>query len=178
MILRLTFLNRSVLSCLTYLCIMAIPSRTYYSKEEALQKARHYCGYQERCHQEVKEKLYGFGLKKNEVEEILSTLIEDSYLNEERFAIQYAGGKFRIKQWGKIKIKSALKQKQVSDYCIKKALASIPEDDYAKIFAKLAEGKQKTLKGEKNQFIKKRKITDYLLRKGYETDRISRFINE
>src|SRR6201996_8784258 len=98
--------------------------RTSLSLEQALQKARHYCGYQERCHSEVKEKLYSFGLHKKEVEEALSTLIEENYLNEERFAIQYAGGHFRLKQWGKVKIRYELKQRQVSDYCIKKALAT------------------------------------------------------
>src|SRR5690606_29368486 len=108
---------------------MPAPLRTYYSKEEALQKARHYCGYQERCHQEVKEKLYSFCLRKDEVEELLRTLIQENYLNEERFAIQFAGGKFRIKQWGKVKIQHALKQKQVSEYCIRKALASLDEED-------------------------------------------------
>ena len=92
----------------------------YYSKEEALQKAKQYCAYQERSHSEVKEKLYSFGLYKKDVDELLSELISENYLNEERFAIMFAGGKFRIKQWGRIKIKYALKQKQVSEYCIKK----------------------------------------------------------
>jgi len=101
--------------------------RQQLSLEQALQKARHYCAYQERCHSEVKEKLYGFGLKRQEVEEALSRLIEESYLNEERFAIQFAGGRFRMKQWGRIRIRYELKQKQVGDYCIKKALAAIDQ---------------------------------------------------
>jgi regulatory protein len=74
------------------------------TKEQALQKARHYCGYQERSHAEVKEKLYSFGLRRQEVEESLSQLIEEDYLNEERFAQQFAGGHFRMKQWGRVKI--------------------------------------------------------------------------
>ena len=81
------------------------------TKEQAHQKAKHYCAYQERCHSEVKEKLYGFGLRKSDVEDLLSKLIEEDYLNEERFAIQFAGGRFRMKQWGRIKIKYELKQK-------------------------------------------------------------------
>src|SRR6185295_6820819 len=104
--------------------------RQQLSLDQALQKARHYCAYQERCHSEVKEKLYGFGLRKNDVEEALSRLIEDNYLNEERFAIQFAGGRFRLKHWGKVRIRYELKQKQVGEYCIKKALAAIREDDY------------------------------------------------
>ena len=148
----------------------------YHSKEEALQKAKQYCAYQERCHSEVKEKLYSFGLYKKEVDELLSELITENYLNEERFAILFAGGKFRIKQWGRVKIKYALKQKQVSEYCIKKALAAIDESDYQKTLAKLFEQKLKTLKAEKNIFIKKRKLQDHLLQKGFETSIISKLI--
>lgn len=152
--------------------------KKYFSKEEALQKAKQYCAYQERCHSEVKEKLYGFGLHRNEVDETLSILIEENYLNEERFAIQYAGGKFRMKQWGKVKIKYTLKQKQVSEYCIKKALTSIPENDYRKTLQKLFEQKLKTLKGERNIFIKKRKLQDHLMQKGFETGLVNELIKE
>ena len=148
----------------------------YISKEEALQKAKQYCAYQERCHSEVKEKLYSFGLHKKDVDELLSQLIRENYLNEERFAILYAGGKFRIKQWGKIKIKYSLKQKQVSDYCIKKALAAIDEKDYAKTVQKLFDQKLKTLKAEKNIFVKKRKLQDHLMQKGFETSVVSKLI--
>ena len=148
----------------------------YHSKEEALQKAKQYCAYQERCHSEVKEKLYSLGMNKNETNELLSELISDNYLNEERFAIQFAGGKFRIKQWGRIKIKYGLKQKQVSDYCIKKALKAIDESDYTKTAEKLFEQKLRTLKAEKNSFIKKRKLQDHLLQKGFETDVVRRLI--
>jgi len=149
---------------------------TNYSKEEALQKAKQYCAYQERCHSEVKEKLYSFGLHKKDAEELLSTLIEENYLNEERFAIQFAGGKFRIKQWGRIKIKYALKQKQVSEYCIKKALAAITETDYKRTLEKLFEQKLKTLRSEKNIFSKKRKLQDHLLQKGFEHGLVSGLI--
>jgi regulatory protein len=150
---------------------------TKLSKEQALPKIKQYCTYQERCHAEVKEKLYAFGLYKKDVEQLMSQLIEENYLNEERFAIQYAGGKFRMNQWGRIKIKYALKQKQVSDYCIKKALKEINESDYKKTLQKLAEQKLKTLKGEKNIFIKKRKLQDYLLQKGYEGELVREVVN-
>ena len=103
-----------------------------------------------------------------DVDELLSELITENYLNEERFAILFAGGKFRIKQWGRIKIKYALKQKQVSEYCIKKALADINETDYNRTLQKLFEQKLKTLKAEKNIFIKKRKLQDHLMQKGFE----------
>jgi regulatory protein len=100
-------------------------------------------------------------------------LIGENYLNEERFAIHYAGGKFRISHWGKNKIKQALKQKQVSDYCIKKALKEIDDADYIKTFEKLAEQKMNLLKSEKNIFIKKKKLQNYLLGKGFESELVN-----
>lgn len=149
-----------------------------FTPEQSLPKIKQYCAYQERCHAEVREKLYSFGLYKNQVEEIIATLISENYLNEERFAKQFAGGKFRMNQWGRNKIKQALKQKQVSDYCIKKALLEINGNDYTKIFKKLAAQKLQALKSEKNIFIKKRKLQDYLLQKGFEADWIREEVNK
>jgi regulatory protein len=140
--------------------------------EKAWQKIKHYCGYQERSHAETRDKLYGFGLYKQEVEELLSRLIEENYLNEERYAIAFAGGKFRMKQWGRVKIKYELQQKRVSIYCIKKALAAIDEAEYEKALEQLAANKLLLLKGEKNHFIKKTKLRNYLLQKGYEPNLI------
>ena len=99
-------------------------------------KARGYCAYQERSQQEVRSKLYEWGLWKEVVEEVIVKLINDNFLNEERFALAYAGGKFRIKKWGKIKIQQGLKLKGVSEYCIKKAFASIDYDDYLNLIQK------------------------------------------
>jgi regulatory protein len=148
------------------------------TKEQALQKARHYCGYQERSHAEAKEKLYSFGLRKQEVEELLAQLIEDDYLNEERFAQQFAGGHFRMKKWGRVKITYELKQKRVSEYCIKKGLKEIDETDYIKTLEKLAGEKWNTLKTETNLFVKLRKTQDYLLQKGYESGLIKEAIGK
>ena len=149
-----------------------------FTPDQALPKAKQYCAYQERSHSEVKEKLYGFGLNTKEVGEIISVLIEENYLNEERFAIAFAGGKFRIKQWGKVKIKYGLKQKQVSEYCIKKALATIPTTDYLKALQKLFDAKLKILKSEKNIFIKKKKLQDHLLQKGFESELVREMITK
>ncbi len=146
--------------------------------QQALPKLKQYCAYQERCHSEVKEKLYSYGVFRNDAEEIISKLIEENYLNEERFAIHFAGGKFRIKQWGKVKIKYELKQKAVSEYCIKKALKAIDDAEYKKVLYKLAALKLKTLKGEKNIFIKKRKLQDHLLQKGFETDLVRSVVQD
>ncbi len=90
----------------------------------------------------------------------------------------FAGGKFRMKQWGRVKITYELKQRQVSPYCIKKAMKEISDEDYQKTLEKLAEAKWKTLKGEQNIFVKMRKTQDYLLQKGYESDLISGCINQ
>ena len=144
---------------------------------QSLPKAKHYCAYQERCHSEVKDKLYGFGLNTSEVNQIISTLIEENYLNEERFAIQYAGGHFRSKKWGKVKIAHALKQKQVSPYCIKKALQQINDEDYFKTMQNAFDDKLKTLKSEKNIFIKKRKLQDFLMQRGFGHDLIRALVN-
>ena len=122
-------------------------------------------------------KLYDLGLYKNEAELLLAQLIEEGYLNEERFAIQFAGGKFRIKQWGKKKIEQGLKEKHVSSYCIKKAMAQIDEADYRKTLQRLCTKKWEQLKGEKNIFIKKRKVQDYLLQKGYEYELVKEAVN-
>lgn len=150
--------------------------RTALSPEQALQKLRHYCGYQERSHNEVQEKLYAAGLRKKDVEAALATLIEENYLNEERFALQFAGGHFRLKSWGRVKIRYELQQRKISEYCIKKALAAIGEEDYEKTLSRLAEKKWETFNDETNIFSRKRKLQDYLMQKGYESDRVAAVI--
>ncbi len=144
----------------------------------ALKKIKHYCAYQERSHAEVKQKLYSYGLYKNEVETLLSQLIEENYLNEERYAIAFAGGKFRIKHWGKQKIKYELQQKKISAYCIKKALKNIIDADYEKIILKLGTEKLKALKAEKNIFTKRAKLQNYLVSKGYEFDLVNTILKK
>ncbi len=141
--------------------------------KEAFKKAASYCAYQERNQQEVRDKLYSFGLYPEEVEELISKLVEDNYLNEERFAIAYARGKFRMKSWGKIKIRYELKQKRISDYCIKKALLSIDEEAYQNTLLALYQQIRKKTGKEKNIFKRKGAIRAWLLRKGYESDLIS-----
>lgn len=145
------------------------------TKEQAMQKLKHYCAYQERCHSEVKEKLYQLGVWKKDHDEIIASLIEENYLNEERFAIAYAGGKFRVKQWGRVKIKYELKQKQVSDYCIKKAMKQIDEEEYLSVLNKLAKEKYAALKSEQ-YLVRKKKTMDYLLAKGFESDLVRKAV--
>ena len=150
--------------------------KKYLTKEQALQKLKQYCAYQERSHQEVVQKLWELGIRKSDHDEIISALIEDDYLNEERFAIAFAGGKFRMKDWGRKKIFYGLKEKGVSQYCITKALASINEEDYSKTLQQVAEKRYESLKGEQ-YLARKKKTIDYLLQKGFEHERINAVVN-
>lgn len=145
---------------------------------QALQNAKIFCAYQERSHAEVKERLYSVGLQTQEVENIVSQLIEGDYLNEERFARAFVRGKFRMKKWGRVKIRYELKQRQVSEFCIRKGMTEIDDEEYMAVLSKLAEEKIVLLKREKNIYIKRRKLSDYLLQKGFERDLISGIINE
>lgn len=140
-----------------------------YSPQEALNKACKYCTYQERSQQEVRDKLYVLGLKKIDVELIISQLVTEGFINEERFAIAYAGGKFRIKHWGKIKIKLALQQKRVSEYCINKALKEINHRDYHRILAQEITAYSKKIL-ENNPLKKNNKIAQHLISKGFEPE--------
>ena len=157
--------------------VLTSEKKPYLTREQALMKAKQYCAYQERSHYEVVQKLWDLGVRKAEHDEIIAALIEEDYLNEERFAIQFAGGKFRMKDWGRRKIYYALKEKQVSDYCINKALKSIPQADYMKTLYTLAEKKYDALKGE--QYLARRKKTlDYLMQKGFEPDLVMKAVKE
>lgn len=140
------------------------------SDEEVYIKISSWCAYQERCHSEVRKKLYEFILKNDAIEDIIFRLIQENFLNEERFAKAYAGGKFRIKKWGRIKIKQALKQKALTENCIRLALAEIDEDSYDQTIIALVEKKATELRNEKDQFTLRKKIADYLIRKGFESD--------
>lgn len=130
----------------------------------------HYCKYQERCHSEVRNKLYELGFQTPGVESQLSELIEAGVLNEERFARAYARGKWRMLKWGRNKIAQNLKQKKVSDYCIKKGLSEIDGDEYEAILLKMAEKKAEELKKERNIGVKRLKMYRFLVIKGYEQD--------
>jgi regulatory protein len=145
--------------------------------EQAFLKLKHFCSYQERCHADVKEKLYSFGLRKAEVEQLISRLIEENYLNEERFAQLFAGGYFRQKKWGINKIVYALRQKKVSEYNIKKGLKEIDRETYEAVAEKLVANKWASLKSE--QYINRQaKTMAYLLQKGYESELIQRLIQK
>jgi regulatory protein len=140
-------------------------------------KILHYCKYQERCHSEVRNKLYEMGFTSGEVERQLSELIENGVLNEERFARAFARGKFRMLHWSRDKIKQQLKLKKISDYCIRKGLSEINEDEYEDTLNKLLLKKYDLLRGTRSIPTKKAKLFRYMAQKGYERDLVMDAIN-
>jgi len=136
-----------------------------------LAKAEHFCAYQERSQQEVRDKLYEWGLYPNAIENIISTLIANNFLSEERFALAYVRGKFNMKAWGKNKIRQGLKLKRVSDPLIRKALQAIDPDDYYRTLEKIIDKKVEQLK-ENDPFKRRYKIQQYALSRGFENDLI------
>lgn len=152
---------------------METPERkkTILDKRTALSKAEQYCAYQERAQQEVRDKLYDWGLKSYEVEEVITDLILGNFLNEDRFAKAYVSGKFKVKKWGKIKIKQGLKIKKIPDRMIKDALNTIDFDEYLLTILATAEKKLR-LMTERNGLKKKYKLISYLQSKGFENDLI------
>lgn len=147
------------------------------SPEKALAKAQKYCAYQERSQQEVRDKLYSWGLHRKDVEHIISELISSNFLKEERFASAFAGGKFRVKKWGKNKIKLALEQKKVSEPLIKKALKEISSSDYEKTLKDVLLLQSKKVK-EDNLYKRKYKIASFAIRRGFEPELVWEVLND
>lgn len=140
-----------------------------YTFEEAKQKLENYCAYQERCHKEVEKKLHDMSMIAISKEAILLHLIEQDFLNEERFARSFARGKFRIKKWGKHRITQELKHRNISNYNIKIALKEISDDDYLLSFNNIANKRLLEIK-ETDKYKKRKKLADYLLYRGWENN--------
>ena len=153
------------------------PPKKTYTVEEALVKLQKYCSYQDRCHKEVAQKLKEMQMISQASEQIILKLIEGNFLNEERFAMAYVRGKFRIKNWGKRRLVSELKQRQISKYIINKALNQISEDDYKATFETLAERKATSILGS-SKLKKKKKLADYLLYRGWESHLVYEKVNQ
>lgn len=136
---------------------------------ELLLKAERFCAYRERCGYEVRKKLDELGAEKNQADKIIASLVENAYLSDERFAKLFVSGKFRIKRWGKNKLRAELKMKKLPDPLIYKALDSIDEEEYLKTIEHLIAKKSKEVKS-KNAKDKTRKVAMYLFSKGFESD--------
>lgn len=141
-----------------------------------LEKLKHYCAYQERCHAEVQEKLRKLEVPWQEHDGIIAVLVEERFLNEERFARLFARSKMRQKQWGAQKIKQALQQKRVSDYCIRQAMKELETEEYDSIMANAARKKLDSLHNE-TPYIQKNKLAQYLLRKGFGSEAVWKLVS-
>ena len=148
-----------------------------YTIDEALLKLQNYCAYQERCHQEVRQKLLGMRMIPNAIDIIIVRLLEHNFLNEERFAKTFVSGKFRIKKWGKYRLTFELKKKDISKHNINLAISQIPSNEYIEVFSELAEKKANSIM-EKDKWNKKKKLVDYLLYRGWESHLVYDKVNE
>ncbi len=145
---------------------------------QIVEKIKHYCAYQERSHSEVRYKLIELGARGEELEAIIGVLIEENFLNEERYAKAIVRGKLQYNHWGRKKIFAYLKGKQVSDYCIKKGMQEIDEVFYVELLIRLAQKKAATLQDETNIWAKQQKVIRYLLQKGFEANLIEEFVKD
>lgn len=152
-------------------------SKSVLYAQEVLAKLEYYCAYQERCHQEVWQKLQEFSLSSQEKDEIIVALIQKNYLNEERFALVFAQSKFNQKKWGKVRIKNELKGRQIAEILIQKALKTITSEAYETTFEQLATQQWEQIH-EPHLLKKKKKFCDHLLRKGWEHSRILDWLND
>ena len=140
-----------------------------FSIKEAIQKIEYFCAYQERCHEEVVSKLWAMKMESDEIDQIMTHLIAENFLNEERFACSFARGKHRIKHWGKIRITNELKYKNISQTLINTALKEITPEEYLETFNTLAERHWESIR-ETNTLKKRKKFCDYILRRGFESN--------
>ena len=139
-----------------------------YTLQESTSKLEHYCAYQERCHQEVRQKLIALHMIPEAIDIIIVHLLEHNFLNEERFAKTFVSGKFRIKAWGRRRLTFELKKKDIGKVNINQALSEISDEEYIEIFNGLAEKKANSIK-ETNVYKKRKKLIDYLLYRGWES---------
>ena len=148
-----------------------------YTVKEATERIQSYCAIQDRCQWEVEKKMKEWGISDKIIENILTDLILDKFVNEERFSESFCRGKFRIKRWGKVKIKNELKIKKISNNCIDKGLLQIEKKEYMKVLKDLYLKKRDSLK-DTNQFVRKGKIAKHLQQKGFESKLIWELINQ
>lgn len=151
-------------------------NRKTYTVNDALNKLQHFCAYQERCHQEVFDKLKKMNMIPEAIDQIIVSLIQDNYLNEERFVKAFVSGKFRIKKWGRQRLALELKRRNITRRLIDKAIAEINESEYLETLDVLATKKCSSLT-ETNPLKKKKKLADYLLYRGWESHLVYEKVN-
>jgi regulatory protein len=148
-----------------------------YTAQEAIAKIQKYCAYQERCHSEVRTKLFEYGLRSSDVDEIITNLILSGFLNEERYAKAFAGGKFRMKKWGRLKIIHALEANGVSRNCVQSGLKEIDAGDYEKTLRAILERKNEDVE-ESNIYSRRDKLSKFAIQKGYEPELVWKILRE
>ncbi len=141
--------------------------------DEALQKMERFCAYRERCPKEVRSKLAEFGLSQTDAEQIFKVLREDNFFNEERFAIAFAGGKFRYNYWGRVRIRQELRMRDISPALVSQALDSIDQTEYEALLQKLLGKKRQQYADDHNA---REKTAASLIRAGFEMDLVFRFL--
>lgn len=141
------------------------------------QYATEYCSAQERSISQVKYKLSSFKLSNDELDMIIEELIKENFINEERYAIEFARGKFRNNNWGRIKIAYEMSGKGLKENNIQKGLDAIDEDDYIESLRQLIIKKQKSTK-DKNKYLAQKKVATFALSKGFESELIWQIIKE
>lgn len=152
------------------------PRKKRHTPAQALPKIYRFCAYQERSHQEVRQKLFDLGLYASEVDELLSRVITEGFLNEERFAKAFAGGKFRMKRWGRLKITHELEAKGLTKNCIKAGLKEINDEDYQKALEEVLEKQSVRVADEPDNFIRRDKIARLAIQRGFEPDLVWKMV--
>jgi regulatory protein len=146
-------------------------------REYILSKLRNFCAYQERCIHDVEQKLKEWKVEQKHAEKIIEQLVKEDYLNEERFARSFAGGKFRINHWGKTKILYELERRQVPDLIIQIGLEEIVDEEYAETLKEILQRKNLEIK-EKDPYKRKKKLIAYGLQKGFHYSLIKNMLDE
>ena len=148
-----------------------------YDVKIVKERIRHYCAVMDRCQYQVITKLKSYGVSDTLANEILIELIQDKYLDEERFARSFCSGKFKIKRWGRKKIAFELSKLKVPKSCVLLGLLEIDEADYKDVIKHLVNKKMVLLK-DKNTYLRKKRVVDYLLRKGYESELVWSYVHK
>lgn len=152
--------------------------KVVYTAEQAIEALQHYCAYQDRCHQEARDKLHELGYYGDPAEEVIAELIREKYLDEERFARSYARGKFKMKRWGRYRITRELKQRHISAYCIRKAMTEIDDNEYYGTLCSELERRNGIEKAGQHPYLRRRKLADYMVKRGYESGLVWEAIKE
>ncbi|HSH51755.1 MAG TPA: regulatory protein RecX [Bacteroidales bacterium] len=153
-----------------------MPGPKNTSTKQALEKARYLCAQKEKCIEDIKQKFYQWGINKNDFEPLITSLIEDTFIDEERFAKAFAKEKFRFNKWGKVKIEFALKQKNIPENYIQKGLNEIPLHEYHQVLEKELIKKLKSLK-DADEYTIKSKLVRFAISKGFENGKVFDMVN-